>query len=518
MTLNLMIPQMTTTDFSPRITVIGVGGGGTNAVDNMISANLQGVEFVVANTDAQQLMHSRADRRIQLGPHITQGLGAGAKPEIGKAAAEEAADELYRHLDGAHMVFITAGMGGGTGTGAAPVIARMARERNILTVGVVTKPFGFEGVRRARSADQGIDELQQYVDTLIVIPNQNLFRMANERTTWRDAFKMADQVLYMGVRGVTDLMMVHGLVNLDFADIRTVMAEMGKAMMGTGEAEGENRAIVAAEAAINNPLLEDTSMSGARGLLINITGGEDLTLFEVDQAANRIRAEVDEDANVIFGSAVDETLTGRIRVSVVATGIDLHKPAEQSRPKLVAVGGGPAPQPIHMRNVAPGSAAPAGPAGPHPTASLRQVSQHLGAAEAIDMMGSEQPMAAVASGRQSRQPMSYPQMQAPPGARAGRPGLFANQQRSVAIDTPSSFTHSEFEPARQSLFNTVTGVLRRRVAPPQYASDLPPQQVRREPPLEHAHSDGPRIAVRPASAAEEAGLEIPAFLRRQQSS
>ncbi len=308
MTLNLTIPQMTHTDFSPRITVIGVGGGGTNAVDNMIAANLQGVDFVVANTDAQQLMHSRADRRIQLGPHITQGLGAGAKPEIGKAAAEEASDELYRHLDGAHMVFITAGMGGGTGTGAAPVIARMAKERNILTVGVVTKPFGFEGARRGRAAEQGIEELQQYVDTLIVIPNQNLFRMANERTTWKDAFKMADQVLYMGVRGVTDLMMVHGLVNLDFADIRTVMAEMGKAMMGTGEAEGENRAIRAAEAAINNPLLEDTCMSGARGLLINITGGDDLTLFEVDEAANRIRQEVDEEANVIFGSAVDETL------------------------------------------------------------------------------------------------------------------------------------------------------------------------------------------------------------------
>ena len=310
MTLNLTIPQQVHADFSPRITVIGVGGGGTNAVDNMIAANLQGVEFVVANTDAQQLMHSRADRRIQLGPHITQGLGAGAKPEIGKAAAEEAADELYRHLDGAHMVFITAGMGGGTGTGAAPVIARMARERNILTVGVVTKPFGFEGVRRARCADQGIEELQQYVDTLIVIPNQNLFRMANERTTWQDAFKMADQVLYMGVRGVTDLMMAPGLVNLDFADIRTVMAEMGKAMMGTGEAEGENRAIRAAEAAISNPLLEDTSMSGARGLLINITGGDDLTLFEVDQAANRIREEVDEEANIIFGSAIDETLSG----------------------------------------------------------------------------------------------------------------------------------------------------------------------------------------------------------------
>src|SRR5271167_5234609 len=345
MTLNLTIPQPQHTDFSPRITVIGVGGGGTNAVDNMLAANLQGVEFVVANTDAQQLMHSRADRRIQLGPHITQGLGAGAKPEIGRAAAEEAADELMRHLDGSHMLFITAGMGGGTGTGAAPVIARMAKERGILTVGVVTRPFDFEGKRRARAAEQGIEELQRFVDTLIVIPNQNLFRMANERTTWKEAFKMADQVLYMGVRGVTDLMMAPGLVNLDFADIRTVMAEMGKAMMGTGEAEGENRSVRAAEAAISNPLLEDNNMSGARGLLINITGGEDMTLFEVDQAANRIREEVDEEANVIFGSAVDESLSGRIRVSVVATGIESQKLAEQARPKLVAVGGGAAPAP-----------------------------------------------------------------------------------------------------------------------------------------------------------------------------
>ncbi|WP_264996892.1 cell division protein FtsZ, partial [Komagataeibacter rhaeticus] len=322
MTLNLTIPQQNHSDFTPRITVIGVGGGGTNAVDNMIHSQLQGVEFVVANTDAQQLSHSSADRRIQLGPHLTQGLGAGAKPEIGRAAAEEACDELSRHLDGAHMVFITAGMGGGTGTGAAPVIARMARERGILTVGVVTKPFTFEGQRRSKSAEAGIAELQQFVDTLIVIPNQNLFRLANERTSWKDAFKMADNVLYMGVRGVTDLMMAPGLVNLDFADIRTIMAEMGKAMMGTGEAEGENRAVAAAEDAISNPLLEDTSMAGAQGLLINITGGEDLTLFEVDQAANRIREEVAEDANIIFGSAIDTSLNGRIRVSVVATGID----------------------------------------------------------------------------------------------------------------------------------------------------------------------------------------------------
>ena len=332
MTLNLTIPQQLHTDFTPRITVIGVGGGGTNAVDNMISLNLQGVDFVVANTDAQQLMHSRADRRIQLGPHLTQGLGAGAKPEIGRAAAEEASEELARHLEGTHMVFITAGMGGGTGTGAAPVIARMARERGVLTVGVVTKPFTFEGGRRAKAAEAGIAELQSYVDTLIVIPNQNLFRLANERTGWKEAFKMADHVLYMGVRGVTDLMVAPGLVNLDFADIRTVMAEMGKAMMGTGEAEGENRAIRAAEAAISNPLLEDTSMAGARGLLINITGGEDMTLFEVDQAANRIREEVDEEANIIFGSAIDSSLNGRIRVSVVATGID--SAAIEYRPKL----------------------------------------------------------------------------------------------------------------------------------------------------------------------------------------
>ena len=322
MTLNLTVTPQLHTDFTPRITVVGVGGGGTNAVDNMIAMNLQGVEFIVANTDAQQLVHSRADRRIQLGPHITQGLGAGAKPEIGRMAAEEAADEISRHLDGAHMVFITAGMGGGTGTGAAPVIARMARERGILTVGVVTKPFTFEGSRRAKAAEAGIADLTQYVDTLIVIPNQNLFRLANDRTGWKEAFKMADNVLYMGVRGVTDLMVAPGMVNLDFADIRTVMGEMGKAMMGTGEAEGENRAIRAAEAAISNPLLEDTCMAGARGLLINITGGEDMTLFEVDQAANRIREEVDEDANIIFGSAVDDNLAGKIRVSVVATGMD----------------------------------------------------------------------------------------------------------------------------------------------------------------------------------------------------
>lgn len=512
MTLNLTIPTMTHTDFSPRITVIGVGGGGTNAVDNMIAANLQGVEFVVANTDAQQLMHSRADRRIQLGPHITQGLGAGAKPEIGKAAAEEAADELYRHLDGAHMVFITAGMGGGTGTGAAPVIARMARERNILTVGVVTKPFGFEGVRRARSADQGIEELQQYVDTLIVIPNQNLFLMANERTTWRDAFKMADQVLYMGVRGVTDLMMVHGLVNLDFADIRTVMAEMGKAMMGTGEAEGENRAIRAAEAAINNPLLEDTSMAGARGLLINITGGEDLTLFEVDQAANRIREEVDEEANVIFGSAVDETLSGRIRVSVVATGIDSHKLAEQSRPKLVAVGGAaPAPQPIVVRNTAAPAAAPGiVPGGPQAAAPspLRQMSPQPEAGG--PMPGTEAQWSQFGlPQRPIPQGLSQPIVQL-----TAKANLFAESQRPPGISSQAQ--HAAVEAARPSLFNTVTGAFRRRAGQPA-TPGTPTQTARREPEMAEHQSPAAPVSVRQTSAADETGIEIPAFLRRQHS-
>ncbi|MBR0661264.1 cell division protein FtsZ [Neoroseomonas oryzicola] len=342
MTLNLTVPQSAHTDFSPRITVVGVGGGGTNAVNNMIAMGLDGVEFLVANTDSQSLFHSRAERRVQLGPHLTQGLGAGAKPEIGRAAAEEAMEEIARHIEGVHMIFITAGMGGGTGTGAAPVIARMARERGILTVGVVTKPFDFEGPKRRKSADSGIEELQSFVDTLIIIPNQNLFRLANERTTFQEAFKMADNVLYMGVRGVTDLMVNPGMVNLDFADIRTVMAEMGKAMMGTGEAEGEDRARKAAESAINNPLLEDISMAGAKGVLINITGGYDMTLFEVDEAANRIRKEVDEEANIIFGTSVDEGMNGRVRVSVVATGLDAVAAREAERPRLVAVGGGAA--------------------------------------------------------------------------------------------------------------------------------------------------------------------------------
>src|SRR5258708_2865688 len=335
MTLNISMPTPEQ-ELKPRITVIGCGGAGGNAVNNMIRAKLEGVEFVVCNTDAQALNGSLAERRVQLGISITQGLGAGSRPDIGRAAAEETLPDILEHIEGSHIAFIAAGMGGGTGTSAAPVIARACREQGILTVGVVTKPFHFEGHHRMRLAEAGIEELTQVVDTLIIIPNQNLFRVANERTTFADAFKMADDVLYSGVRGVTDLMVMPGLINLDFADVRSVMAEMGKAMMGTGEAEGDNRALEAAQKAISNPLLDDVSMKGAKGVLINITGGLDLTLFEVDEAANRIRDEVDPEAKIIFGSSLDESLNGRMRVSVVATGIDAEVMAEP-KPTVVSL-------------------------------------------------------------------------------------------------------------------------------------------------------------------------------------
>ena len=534
MVLSLTIPQQLHTDFTPRITVIGVGGGGTNAVDNMIALNLQGVEFVVANTDAQQLVHSRASRRIQLGPHLTHGLGAGAKPEIGRGAAEEAADELDRHLDGAHMVFITAGMGGGTGTGAAPVIARMARERGILTVGVVTKPFTFEGSRRARAAEAGIEELQQYVDTLIVIPNQNLFRLANERTSWREAFKMADNVLYMGVRGVTDLMMAPGLVNLDFADIRTVMAEMGKAMMGTGEAEGENRAVRAAEAAISNPLLEDTSMSGARGLLINITGGDDMTLFEVDQAANRIREEVDEEANIIFGSAIDEGLAGKVRVSVVATGIETPASRTAERPRLVAVNGGAQPMPgeapggeANTAMVAQGApqGAPAGMAGSPTTPAMARPSALPGMTRPVPQLRTPA-QSTPGLARPAPQPTAYGDAEeaaeeasparpgpgrpaaparivgrAEPRAPGARPGILAEPSRN---DPP---------PPRKTLFGIVTGAIRGNPPPPADPAAAAPRQ---EPQPQAERTDPVRANVRP-TVGEEMGIDIPAFLRRQSS-
>ena len=579
MTLNLTFSPQTHIDFSPRITVIGVGGGGTNAVNTMIALDLKGVEFVVANTDAQSLQNSRADRRIQLGPHLTLGLGAGAKPEIGKAAAEEAADEVYRHLDGVHMVFITAGMGGGTGTGAAPVIARMARERGILTVGVVTKPFSFEGARRMKAAEQGIEDLQQWVDTLIVIPNQNLFRLSNQNTGFKEAFKMADNVLYMGVRGVTDLMVAPGLINLDFADIRTVMGEMGKAMMGTGEADGEGRALRAAELAINNPLLEDTSMSGARGLLINITGGDDMTLFEVDQAANRIREEVDENANIIFGTATDENLTGRIRVSVVATGIENQLALGIERPHLASVGGlSTTPAPIHvppMHAPQPQPAAVAAPVvqpmvvnasavGYAPTmdtdyASGAATARNLGSALARDpaprvvppaprpfspiqggmsmpapeMRGSEyrapeRPVEARAPQQDIRPEVEAvvidevppPPRQIPPhlqqplrpmpqSARPAQPRA-TEQQRRPAPQPEQPV------PARKSLFSIVTGAIRGQAAAPAPTHE-PIEQApvsRMEPHVTDYTSEPPRQPSRP-QVTDDIGVEIPAFLRRQ---
>ncbi|RRH77354.1 cell division protein FtsZ [Falsigemmobacter faecalis] len=342
MALNLLMAD-DGAELKPRITVFGVGGAGGNAVNNMIEQQLEGVEFVVANTDAQALAQSRASHRVQLGARVTEGLGAGAKPQIGAAAAEESIEQIVDHLAGVHMCFITAGMGGGTGTGAAPIIAQAARELGVLTVGVVTKPFAFEGAKRMRQADDGVEALQKVVDTLIIIPNQNLFRLANEKTTFTEAFAMADDVLYQGVKGVTDLMVRPGLINLDFADVRSVMDEMGKAMMGAGEAEGQNRAIEAAEKAIANPLLDEISLNGAKGVLINITGGYDLTLFELDEAAGLIREKVDPDANIIVGSTMDPSMEGRIRVSVVATGIDAAARQVEAAARHAAAAA-PAPQ------------------------------------------------------------------------------------------------------------------------------------------------------------------------------
>jgi cell division protein FtsZ len=438
------------------------------------------------------------------------------------------------------MVFITAGMGGGTGTGAAPVIARMAREKNILTVGVVTKPFTFEGQRRARAADDGIAELQQYVDTLIVIPNQNLFRLANERTGWKEAFKMADNVLYMGVRGVTDLMVAPGLVNLDFADIRTVMAEMGKAMMGTGEADGDNRAVRAAEAAISNPLLEDTSMAGARGLLINITGGDDMTLFEVDQAANRIREEVDDEANIIFGSAIDETLTGKIRVSVVATGIDTPSQRTAERPKLVAVGSAPATvsmaagangAPLGIMAAPPPGSRGMGPVQArlhHPSRPLPATPSGLTQASASGSLGG--PVGArMVHGANALQA-------APVGAHAEPEALADHQAHGYAEDfaDPHTAVHAPQrtggygashgfseaaepapQPPRRSLFGIVTGAIRGTLPATPYAPPAPPAG-RAEPQLQEAPREASRAKVHPA-ASEEMGIDIPAFLRRQSS-
>jgi cell division protein FtsZ len=525
MAITLTMPPQAMTDFQPRITVVGVGGGGSNAVNNMIAAQLEGVEFIVANTDAQSLMNSRADRRIQLGPHLTQGLGAGGRPEVGRGAAEEALEEIASHLAGSHMVFITAGMGGGTGTGAAPVVARIARERGILTVGVVTKPFEFEGQKRRRAAEAGIEELQSVVDTLIVIPNQNLFRLANDRTTFAEAFKMADNVLYMGVRGVTDLIVNPGVVNLDFADIRSVMAEMGKAMMGTGEAEGEDRATRAAESAISNPLLEEASMKGAKAVLINITGGMDMTLFEVDEAANRIRKEVgEEEANIIFGSSISEEMDGKIRVSVVATGMEANA-AAKPRPTLVTVGGAPTarpmPQPMPTSGAQPAPAAAgaaiAG-AGPVPQRAAAQPTMSAPPQPAFHTAGATalapQMEPVVAPAEPAPAPMADPAAQAAP--------LFAPLAADLQPEAPSAAPAASDR--RPSLFRRVTNQLMQR--------DLDPPAQPRQAPTLGAADTAPRQPQAPAAApavnaeppprpaprtlpAEDLGLDIPAFLRRQ---
>src|SRR5437588_388300 len=493
--INLSIPK-DEHELKPRITVVGVGGAGGNAVNNMIRSNLVGCEFIVCNTDAQALHLSTAPRKIQLGIGVTRGLGAGARPDVGRAAAEEAVDDILESMQGSNMVFITAGMGGGTGTGAAPVIARIARESGILTVGVVTKPFHFEGINRMRTADAGIDDLTKYVDTLIIIPNQNLFRVANERTTLAAAFQMADDVLHAGVRGVTDLMVMPGLINLDFADIRTVMSEMGKAMMGTGEAEGERRAIDAAEAAISNPLLEDVSMKGARGVLINITGGSDMTLFEVDEAANRIREEVDPDANIIFGSTFDEKLAGRMRISVVATGIDAENALEAGRATAAA-------RPLVVDPV------------------LREPA--TGYTQPILTQNAAAPRSEPASAESA--PEQTPAAAAAAESAALRNGAFiaprpvdAGPARPVPVSQPAvppAAAHETPPRARgrvPSLIERVTGVGRARASapaaqPPRVAAPSPRPAPPRLTPLEPEE--------RPGASKEDDLLDIPAFLRRQ---
>ncbi|WP_119677843.1 cell division protein FtsZ [Indioceanicola profundi] len=549
MTIKVTIPSVDV-QTKPRITVFGVGGAGGNAVNNMIRSNLEGVEFVVSNTDAQALANSLAPQRVQLGSTITRGLGAGSRPDVGRAAAEEQLEEIMNHLSGTNMCFITAGMGGGTGTGAAPVIARAAREQGILTVGVVTKPFNFEGAHRMRTAENGIQELAQYVDTLIIIPNQNLFRIANERTTFADAFKMADDVLHAGVRGVTDLMVMPGLINLDFADIRTVMTEMGKAMMGTGEASGERRAVEAAEAAISNPLLDDISMRGARGVLINITGGMDMTLFEVDEAANRIRDEVDPEANIIFGSTFDESMEGKMRVSVVATGIETVA-AQQSRPQAQptltvvhdraaeakrhfptaapamrpAMGGAAAmTQPSHFATLQPAPMAPAPTAGLTPDAEQAARMEEAyapmqEAAAAPEMHMEEMPVAPM----QPAMPQPAP---APTGPLRGerKEGAFIAPRPAEAgpragATNPQRFQPAQPEPKKKgflgNLFGRVTGASE---PAPQQARPAPapqPQMSRPAPQPAPQQPTGVEHAPRAKPATEDDMLDIPAFLRRQ---
>jgi len=551
MTINLQKPDIT--ELKPRITVFGVGGGGGNAVNNMITAGLRGVEFVVANTDAQALTMSKSERLIQLGAHVTEGLGAGSQPEVGRAAAEECIDEIIDHLSNTHMCFVTAGMGGGTGTGAAPVVARAAREKGILTVGVVTKPFHFEGQRRMKTADLGIEELQKCVDTLIVIPNQNLFRLANDKTTFADAFAMADQVLYSGVACITDLMVKEGLINLDFADVRSVMREMGKAMMGTGEASGEGRAMAAAEAAIANPLLDETSMKGAKGLLISITGGRDLTLFEVDEAATRIREEVDQDANIILGATFDEELEGVIRVSVVATGID--KTAEQIAAAPIAIRPAqpkPAGRPVTDERPVAAQSAVQQPRAADPVAeAIQQAEANAAAMAQARPAPAHQPADDIhPQNRIFQAPPAQPQMQPQPmAAPVHQPRLepapqpvAAVPQRMPRVEDFPPVVKAEVEAKTNPidhedrgpmglLKRLTTGLTRREEEPARLQPAQPrepklrqatpevrrlaPQDAQLYAPRRGQLDDHGRIAAQPRATHEDDQLEIPAFLRRQ---
>lgn len=543
MTLNLHIPDHTHL-LKPTITVVGVGGAGGNAVNNMIAAQLEGVSFVVANTDAQALDHALTERTIQLGAGITKGLGAGANPGIGKAAAEEAMEDIAAAIDGSNMVFITAGMGGGTGTGAAPVVAKAARDQDILTVAVVTKPFQFEGSHRMKLAEEGLKELQEYVDTLIIIPNQNLFRIANERTTFADAFKLADEVLHSGVRGVTDLMVKPGLINLDFADIRTVMSEMGKAMMGTGEATGERRATEAAEAAISNPLLDDVSLKGAKALLINITGGNDMTLFEVDEAANRIREEVDSDANIIFGSAFNDNMEGTMRVSVVATGID----AEQGRnnksrtqaSNTSSTNNGTSEKrafPVKQETVSvarPGFSAPKmepvfGSASTHAvkqeTSNLRSYAQEKHEVEKNTHHAAGRTHTEESSSQAARQPAEHPTDQAREQKESYsamhkplQPSIEMPEARNTEMRRNSALALSEETTSPvKGLFQRIADVSK-ALASRHEEEDEDIRVVERHEKQAHVHaseSTGSSVAVKKPKAAEEEYLDIPAFLRRQ---
>lgn len=514
MAITLSVPK-DFTELRPKITVIGAGGAGGNAVNNMIRSNLEGVDFIVANTDSQALGQSLCPVRLQLGNSITRGLGAGSRPEIGRAAAEEALDEMMEYLAGSNMVFITAGMGGGTGTGAAPVIARAARDAGILTIGVVTKPFHFEGNHRMRMAEQGIDELQQVVDTLIIIPNQNLFRIANEKTTFADAFKMADDVLCAGVRGITDLMVMPGLVNLDFADIRTVMIEMGKAMMGTGEGDGQGRALRAAEAAISNPLLDDVSMKGAKGVLINITSGYDITMYEIDEAVNRIRDEVDPMANIIFGTTFDQSMDGKVRLSIVATGIDSESvrrfPDTDGTSSDDRSGYGYNQAVRRISTPASGSGKVAATAAPAPKGSVAAAPRSA-EVQAVDVL--RQQPAAVSQAPQPLAPVAAVESAfTPPVAAAAPEPVEAELAAAPVVYTSADVAQERSAAAGSSrgslsFFERMTGTAGRT------SRFVPEQQKPVAQPATAAHVS--LAASQPAAAkAPQDELDIPAFLRRQ---